>query len=234
MRVGELARSAGISVQQVRNYVETGLLPPVERTPAGYRVFTRAHADALVTARALAAGHGWPVARTVMRAVHAGELEAALAAIDAGHAELTRERAQLAAAREALAGRPAAVPDGPRRPLRIGEAARTVGVRPPVLRLWEARGLLRPEREPATGYRIYGREELRTAHIVALLRRGHQPLAAIAPVLDALRATGSPDNVLGELAARERELHERSLRRLQSSTALYTYLTAAGATLPSR
>ncbi|GAA0407161.1 MerR family transcriptional regulator [Streptomyces luteireticuli] len=232
VRAGVLARSAGISVQQLRNYVEAGILPPVERTPSGYRVFTRAHADALVAVRELAVGHGWPVARTVMRAVHAGDLAAALAAIDGGHAELARERAQLAAVREALAGRPA-TPDGPRRPLRIGEAARAVGVRPPVLRLWESRGLLRPEREPGTGYRLYGRAELRTAHIVALLRRGHQPLAAIGAVLDALRATGDPDDVLGELAAREKELDERSLRRLRASAALHAYLGAAGA-VPSR
>ncbi|MEV2203833.1 MerR family DNA-binding transcriptional regulator [Streptomyces fradiae] len=32
----------------------------------------------------------------------------------------------------------------PRHPLRIGEAARALGVKPPVLRLWEAHGLLRP------------------------------------------------------------------------------------------
>ena len=29
LRVADLARAAGISAQQVRNYVETGLLPPV-------------------------------------------------------------------------------------------------------------------------------------------------------------------------------------------------------------
>ncbi|GAA2928240.1 hypothetical protein GCM10020221_25200 [Streptomyces thioluteus] len=162
-----------------------------------------------------------------MRAVHVGDLESALAAIDAGHAELTRERAQLATVREALAGWPA-TPDGPRSPLRIGEAARAVGVRPPVLRLWESRGLLRPVREPGTGYRLYDRAELRTAHIVALLRRGHQPLAAIGTVLEALCSTGSPDDVLGELAARERELHDRSLGRLRASAALHAYLTVAG------
>ncbi|GGQ27537.1 MerR family transcriptional regulator [Streptomyces roseolilacinus] len=231
LKAADLARSAGISVQQLRTYVDTGLLPPADRTPAGYRVFTRAHADALTVARELAAGHGWATARTVMAAVHAGDPETALAALDAGHARLDRERGELAAAREALgtvlAGR-APSPAVPRRALRIGEAARAVGVKPPVLRLWEARGLLRPDREPSTGYRLYNRSELRVAQVVALLRKGHHPLAAIEAVLRGLRANGSTDRVLDELDARAEDLHRRSLRRLAASAALHGYLCRLG------
>ncbi|GGT55710.1 MerR family transcriptional regulator [Streptomyces kurssanovii] len=233
LRAVDLARTAGISVQQVRNYVDTGVLPPVERTASGYRVFTTAHAEALATARAAAAGHGWATARTVMRAVHDGDLETALAALDAGHARLDRERAELAAVHEALgtvlahpAVTTATAPPG----MRIGEVARAVGVRPPVLRLWESHGLLRPDREPGTGYRVYSRSELHAAQIVALLRRGHYPLATINAVLGELRASGSPDRVLGELTNRQRELHRRSLHRLRASAALHAYLRYLGHT----
>ncbi|MDQ0939944.1 MerR family DNA-binding transcriptional regulator [Streptomyces sp. V1I1] len=44
LRAIDLALTAGISVQQVRNYIEMGILPPVERTAGGYRIFTSAHA----------------------------------------------------------------------------------------------------------------------------------------------------------------------------------------------
>ncbi|GAA3044332.1 MerR family transcriptional regulator [Streptomyces glomeratus] len=227
LRVSDLARTAGISVQQVRTYVDTGVLPPVERTASGYRVFTGTHAEALATARQLAAGHDWRTARLVLRAVHTGDLEAALAALDASHARLDRERGELAAVHDALKSfltdhttHPATV----HRRLRIGQVARAVGVKPPVLRLWEARGLLSPDREPATGYRLYPRSEQIAAHVVALLRRGHHPLAAIAVVLEELRATGSPERVLEELTHRERDLHRRSLHRLKASAALYAYL----------
>ena len=40
LRATDLARRGGVSVQQVRNYVDQGVLPPVERLPSGYRVFT--------------------------------------------------------------------------------------------------------------------------------------------------------------------------------------------------
>ncbi|GAA4929888.1 MerR family transcriptional regulator [Streptomyces coeruleoprunus] len=231
LRAADLARAAGISVQQVRTYAETGILPPVDRTPSGHRVYTRAHADALAVARELAAGHDWATARTVMAAVHAGDLETALAALDASHGRLDRERGELVAVREALgtvlAGR-VPLPPGAPRTLRIGQVARAVGVEPPVLRLWEARGLLRPDREPSTGYRLYSRAELHVAQVVALLRRGHHPLATIEAVLAELRATGSPDRVLDELAGRARDLRRRSLRRLGASAALHAYLRRLG------
>lgn len=37
MRIGELAESAGTTTKTLRFYEESGLLPPAERTPAGYR-----------------------------------------------------------------------------------------------------------------------------------------------------------------------------------------------------
>ncbi|HKS49906.1 MAG TPA: MerR family DNA-binding transcriptional regulator [Amycolatopsis sp.] len=56
MRTVDLARRAGISTQQVRNYVDAGFLPPVERTASGYRAFTDRHAEAIIVARRVAAG----------------------------------------------------------------------------------------------------------------------------------------------------------------------------------
>src|SRR5688500_12894007 len=176
LRAKDLARGGGVSVQQVRNYVAQGVLPPVERLPSGYRVFTEAHAAALTATRALAAGHGWQPTRVIMNAVHAGDLPTALAAVDESHAALDRERAEIAdvlAAFETLANQD--VETTTRATLRIGEVARVVGVRTSALRVWERGGLLRPARQRGTGYRVYDPTELRNARVVALLRRGAYP-----------------------------------------------------------
>jgi hypothetical protein len=37
-RIGELARLSGLSVKTIRFYSDRGLVPPAERTGAGYRV----------------------------------------------------------------------------------------------------------------------------------------------------------------------------------------------------
>jgi DNA-binding transcriptional MerR regulator len=224
-RLVELARMAGVSPQQVRNYIDIGLLPPVERTASGYRIFTARHAEALVTVRRVAAGHGWERARIIMNAVHEGDVAAALAAVDAGHADLARERADVAAAAEAFAAAAAAEPPpASRRNALIGQLARAIGVRPPVLRLWEQRGLLHPIRDRATGYRIFEPAEQRTAHLIAVLRRGNVPFAIVHPVVETMRATGSTTRALAELARRDTEIQQTSRRRLQGSAALLAYL----------
>lgn len=219
----------------MRNYVELGVLPPVERTASGYRIFTAGHARALGVARRLAEGHGWARTREVMAAVHRGDLATALAALDAGHAELDRERAEIARALgafETVLAAPASGGPAPRRPVRVGEVAALVGVRTSRVRLWEEHGLLRPTRQRGTGYRLYDPAELRAAQVVALLRRGGYPYEIVGAVLDELRSTGSAQRVRAELARREQELHRRSLRRLRASAALHDYLAECGATPP--
>ena len=228
LRAIDLARRGGVSTQQVRNYVDQGVLPPVERRPSGYRVFTERHARAIVTARQLAAGHGWTRTRTVMNAVHDGDLTTALAEVDAGHAELDRERAEIAQVIGAFAHLARQDVTTTARPHRIGEVARLIGVRTSALRVWEREGLLYPERERGTGYRVYDATELRNARVVALLRQGAYPLATIRKVLDELRSTGNPERVRQELAQRERDLHRRSRARLAGSAALDDYLQAGG------
>src|SRR3954468_11845441 len=73
VRAVDLARAAGLSVQQIRNYVDAGLLPPASRAANGYRIFTARHAAALTVARLVIDGYGWDRAAGVMRAVHHGE-----------------------------------------------------------------------------------------------------------------------------------------------------------------
>ena len=40
MRIGELAEAAGTTTKTLRFYEDQGLLPPAERTAAGYRDYT--------------------------------------------------------------------------------------------------------------------------------------------------------------------------------------------------
>ena len=229
VRAGELARRGGISVQQVRNYVDQGLLPPAARTESGYRAFTTDHAEALDAVRALAEGHGWAATRAIMRAANAGDVGAALAALDESHAALHRERSDIARVMGALAALVAGdVAPARRHPLRVGEVAAAVRVRPSALRVWERRGLLRPGREAGTRYRVYDEAEQRMAEVVALLRRGGYPMAIVRAVVDELRTTGNPGRVREQLAKRDLDLTARSRRGLAGSAALHAYLATRG------
>ncbi len=103
LRTVDLARLAGLSTQQIRNYEDAGVLPPAGRTDSGHRVFGERHRRALLTYRRLLQGYGPVVATAVMRTVHAGDVPGALARVDAAHAALHEERVSLRAAKEALA-----------------------------------------------------------------------------------------------------------------------------------
>jgi DNA-binding transcriptional MerR regulator len=53
VKIGEVARSAGVSVDTVRFYERRGVLPEADRRPSGYRVFPESAADRIRSAKAL-------------------------------------------------------------------------------------------------------------------------------------------------------------------------------------
>lgn len=236
LRPVDLARAAGVSTQQIRNYADAGILPPTPRSPAGYRRFGTRHRDALLTYRALLPAYGPDTAQAIMRAVHAGDLSLALTLIDAGHVALHEQRLSLRAAGEALEAvaketpddtpQPDTSPDTPQR-LRIGEVAARLGVRTSALRVWESAGLLAPEREPGTHYRWFSPADVRDARIVSILRQGHYPLPQIHAVLEGLRETGSPDALRAAIAQRLAGVTARATAMLAASGRLHRYVTDA-------
>jgi len=201
----DLAREAGVSTQQVRNYVDWGVLPPAPRTPSGYRVLDERHRAALHTYRALAKGFGWATAKTIMHAVHDNDVPAALALVNETHAAVHEQTRNLAATAEALTAVAATAP-APRADLRIGEVARVLGLRTSALRVWENAGLLVPERDRGTGYRHYTPADVRDARMITMLRQNGYGLGQILPILEGLRESGSSDALLAAVETRRAAL----------------------------
>lgn len=222
----DLARVAGISTQQIRNYADAGILPSVSRTTAGYRRFGDRHRRALLTYRALATGFGPHTAQAIMHAVHAGDTPRALALVDAGHATLHDQRLSLQATVEALEALAAPTTAGPTRSsLRVGQVAAHLGIRTSALRTWESTGLLTPAREPGTNYRRFTTADVHDAQVILLLRQNHYPLPQIRPVLDGLRRTGSSDALRAAIASRQASLTAQATAMLEAAGHLHAYLT---------
>ncbi len=174
LRPVDLARERGLSTQAVRNYEAEGILPQAERTPFGYRVYTRLHAQALHAFAALVPAHGHQAATAIMRAVNRRDVGQALALVDESHGQLLRDRQTLSTVERGLSTLGRAAPSGPPGsvPILVGPLARQLRVRPATLRKWEWAGLLQPRRDPETGYRIYTPADVRDAHLAHQLRRG--------------------------------------------------------------
>ena len=84
MKIGEIAKQAGVSVDTVRFYERVGVLPPAPRTDSGYRDYEPATVERIRLVRRLQA-----IGFTLADAIDA------LAAHDAGNATCESERWRL-------------------------------------------------------------------------------------------------------------------------------------------
>ncbi|RKN44964.1 TioE family transcriptional regulator [Streptomyces hoynatensis] len=238
LRPVDLARAHGLSTQAVRNYEEAGILPPAARTSHGYRVYTPLHARALRAFLALVPGHGHRTAAAIMREVNAGAVEEALRLLDESHAQLLDDRRTLQAVAGALrdlAPGPAPAPDAgrgqdaaPGPGLFIGPLARRLGLRPATLRAWERAGLVRPRRDPRTGYRVFDEAAVRDARLTHQLRRGGYPLEQIGPLIARVRTAGGLEPLGAALADWRARLSARGRAMLAGAAELEGYLRARG------
>ncbi|WP_327398102.1 TioE family transcriptional regulator [Streptomyces phaeochromogenes] len=239
LRPVDLARGHGLSTQAVRNYEEAGILPSADRTPTGYRTYTSLHARALRAFLALVPGHGHQTATSIMRAVNQGEVDEAFRLIDDSHAQLLDDRRTLQAVESALrdleptaAPEPDAAsgPDASSGPVDrfIGPLAEELGIRPATLRKWERAGLMRPRRDPLTGYRVYDESDVRDARLSHQLRRGGYLLEQIAPLIAQVRSAGGLEPLEAALTDWRGRVSARGRAMLTGAAELEAYLREAG------
>jgi DNA-binding transcriptional MerR regulator len=218
----DLARAHGLSTQAVRNYEAAGILPPADRSPSGYRAYTRRHDLALAAFLALLPGHGHPAASAIMQAVNRDALADALRLIDEGHVQLLDDRRTLRAVESAL--RDLEPPPPERGDTFVGPLAHRLGLRPATLRKWERAGLVQPRRDRRTGYRVYSAADVRDVLMVHQLRRGGYLLEQIAPLMTQVRSAGGIEPLTPMLRDWHTRLNARSRAMLTGAAALDAYL----------
>jgi DNA-binding transcriptional MerR regulator len=191
----ELAKAVGVHPNTVRRYVDRGLLPPVERSPSGYRRFTQRHLDCLRLACQVSIGP-YPgkalhlSGASIVQAAVGGDLAGALERAHHHLALVQAERAQADVAADLLdrwAFGPSADTDTEGettiRPLRIGQVAHVLSVSIDIVRNWDRNGLIDVPRDPANGYRCYGAHELSRLRVIRMLSRAGYSTSAILRML---------------------------------------------------
>lgn len=199
LRTSDLAKAVGVHPNTARRYVDRGFLPPVERSPSGYRRFTQRHLDCLRVARQVYGGPypGKAIYQSGVRIIQAtvsGDLGGAL---ELAYRHLTlvqAERAQADIAADLLErwafGAPAArtsrstpPDDTTSQPLQIGQIAHLLGISIDILRNWDRNGLIDVPRDPSNGYRRYGAPEISRLRVIRMLSRAGYSLSAILRML---------------------------------------------------
>jgi DNA-binding transcriptional MerR regulator len=178
LRTSDLARAVGVHPNTVRRYVARGILPPVEYSPSGYHRFTAYQLDCL------------RLARQVYRPPYPGRalfLSGVRIIQSLVGGELARRHLVLVQAERAADLLEHRASDTPEQSwtwhLRIGEAARTPGVSIEILGKRDRNGLLDVPRDPASGYRCYGAQELGRLCVMRMLSCTGYSLSAILRML---------------------------------------------------
>jgi DNA-binding transcriptional MerR regulator len=186
LSTSEMARAVGVHPNTVRLYEAWGFLPPIPRSPSGYRLFTEAHLAQMRLART--ALHGpWPgksirqSALDLVRQAATGDLGGALEQAYHHLALVQAERARAEAAADLLERWAQGIAaDATTRPLQIGQAARLLGATADMLRNWERNGLIRVPRNPDNGYRLYGAAEIGRLRVIRMLNQaGYSQMAIL-------------------------------------------------------
>jgi DNA-binding transcriptional MerR regulator len=186
LRTSDLAKATGIHPNTVRLYEQWGFLPPIPRSPKGYRRFTEAHLDQLRLARL--ALHctivGGEVRRAALKMVlqaAKGDLGGALEQAYQFVAEVQSERAQAGAAAQFLErwakGQSA---EAASHSLHIGDVARLLNTTIDSLRSWERNGLIEVPRNAHNRYRLYSSNEIGRLRVIRMLiRSGYSTMAVL-------------------------------------------------------
>lgn len=176
LRTSDLARAVGAHPNTVRRYVDWGLVPPVERSPAGYRLFTQRHLDCLRLARMIYAaqypgrgfrGLGTAIIQSAVSDDWAGALEKAHELMHAVSQELEQAEQAANLLEHWAQKRPVSRPE--EEPLEIGEVSKVVGASIDVIRNWERNGLISVPRNAHNRYRLFGKKEIERMRIIRML-----------------------------------------------------------------
>ena len=178
LRTSDLARLVGVHPNTVRKYADWGLIPPVERSPSGYRLFTRQHLDCMRLARLVYSapypGRGFRALGTevIHRAVEddwQGALEKARTHLELVQAELNK--AEGAADLLEHWAQKTETKHEEETPLSIGKVSRLLGVSIDVIRNAERNGLITVPRNTYNNYRLFGKKEIERLRIIRMLTK---------------------------------------------------------------
>ncbi len=193
-RTSDMARAAGIHPNTVRLYEAWGLLPPIERSPKGYRRFTQAHLDQLLLIR-IAMRFNWvggEIRNSAYQVIEKGKKGDRGGALEAAYrllAAVQAEQPQAEAAADFLQKWADGVPlQSISQPKRIGDVAHLLDTTIDRLRNWERNGLLTVPRDPRSGYRLYGAEEIGRLRVIRMLIQSRYSTMAILRMLTRLDA----------------------------------------------
>jgi DNA-binding transcriptional MerR regulator len=185
MRGIDIAKKLKISTSALRHYEAWGLIPKVERAANGYRNYTRVHEAYFQCIRAMNSGFGMDLIKKVMPLIRNGQTLDALWLINKAQVNLhaEKEAAQKTVDMLDLKELTAIPKYRHKKTFTIGEVAKEANVSASAIRHWEKEGLINPDRDKESGFRIYSPSDIRKVLIIRTVQRAAYSLDIVREVL---------------------------------------------------
>ena len=193
----DVAKIIGIHPNTVRMYEEWGLIPPAERKPNGYRIFTDFHIEQLRLARiafqieVLQNGLRKKVVETIKLSAKR-DFDKALIFAEEYRSQIQREQRNaeesIDIAKQILSGES----EENTLFLKRKEVSDYLDISIDTLRNWERNGLLQVKRKQ-NGYRVYTSNDIAQLKMIRTLRLANYSLEAILRMLNALEHNPQAD-----------------------------------------
>lgn len=184
----DIAKKLGITTSALKHYEKWGIVPPAERAPNGYRLYTEEHAAYFECIRAMFPGFGVDVTKQVMKKLQEREVDDALWIVSEVQARLQQDKILAERTIRILETEQLDAVDarGRKKELTIGEVAAEIGVPASAIRHWEKEGVLILPRDQDNGYRKFDGAQIRQIMIIRILRSANYPLEVIKDILHEL------------------------------------------------
>ncbi len=168
LRPIDIAKKLDVGTSALRHYEEWGIVPPANRKLNGYRIYTEEHEAYFQCIRAMYHGFGMAVVRKIMPMIQEHQFTKSLWEVNRVQADLFQRKEQATKALEILKpeNMKAFMDKRKKKWYTIGEVEKEIEVPATTLRHWEKEGLIKPSRDPESGYRVYGREDIRRLLII--------------------------------------------------------------------
>lgn len=168
----DIARKLNISTSSLRHYEEWGMIPKVERSASGYRIYTDEHVAYFECIRAMADGFGiWLIAE-VLRKVMAKDADSAFWLVNEAQSSLHNEKLisekTMQSIKEARA--PLLNSNDKRDYLTINEISKETGIPISTIRHWEKVRLITMPRNEENRYRLFNKNHIRQILVIHALK----------------------------------------------------------------
>lgn len=170
----DIARKLNISRSTLRIYEDMGIIPPVNRTDSGYRIFTQIHLDYFICIRKMVKGYSLEFTGELLKEHMKGNSDKALWIITKSQADLYAEKMRLEKVGlnliKNLEYKSTNLKNDKNDLMTIKKISKITDVSITTIRYWETIGLVSSTRGAGSNYRLFNDDQIKIILIIHALK----------------------------------------------------------------